>query len=798
MSREKEILEKMTLEQKIAQLHCTMSFGAGIEASACPYGLGEGVIMPVPGLPKEQLAQTIRESAKAIAANAQGIPPIFHVEALTGVSIADATVFPSAIGLGATFDPELVEEIAEVIHHQARAIGFDQILAPVLDVCRDQRWGRIGETYGEDPTLNAMIGTAYVKGLQGKGEDKLAATGKHFLGYGFSAGGLNMATCMASMSEVREVYAKPFQAAITEGKMMSVMNSYGTIDGEMIISSGKIMTELLREEMEFDGIVVSDYASIEHLVDHRLASDMKEAGQQALLAGLDVECPFPIGYSTENLVSAVKNGEIPKEVIDKAVMRVLKTKDRLGLLDDRKADTQELDNFYASGNREKSLKAARESIVLLKNNGILPLTKMKQKIAVIGPHADNIRLLFGCYTFAAGTDMMLGGSLADQAGMDTSMDELSEATMGLHKNVPVYPGSSVERDNKEAIAAVAAAYPYTDTILSCIRKKNPEAEITYVRGCDVAGEDRIQFREAVQLAEASDVVIVTVGGKYGWGGSCTIGEGIDCDDVNLTGVQEELVLKLTATGTPVIVVHMDGRPFASPAIAEKASAILENWFPGTTGGEALADVLFGDYNPAGRLSVTAPRNVGQIPIFSGQYTGNSYYSKYSPSCACRYVDSDMEPLYYFGHGLSYTEFSYRDLQVPDSEISSNCSVSVSCRVKNVGSMDGEEVVQIYVSDMQASKLRPYQEFAGCARIFLKAGEEKKVTFIMRSDQFAFVGKDGKWIVEEGDMMVRIGSSSVDLPLQGFFRITDTAPIRPAKRGFYAKVKVEIYQEGKNE
>ncbi|WP_050640273.1 MULTISPECIES: glycoside hydrolase family 3 N-terminal domain-containing protein [Clostridia] len=789
MNRVKEIIKKMTLEQKIAQLQCMLSLGSSIDSSACPHGLGEGAIMPV-GMTKEELAQTIEDSRAAIAKNAEGVSPAFHVETLTGVSIAEATVFPSAIGLGATFNPKLVGEVAAVIHDQAVAAGFHQALAPVLDVCRDQRWGRIGETYGEDPTLCALIGTSYVKGLQGGEGEMIAATGKHFLGYGLSAGGLNMATCMASMSEIREVYAKPFQAAMTEAGMISVMNSYGTIDGEMVIGSEKILTELLRNEMEFEGTVISDYASIEHLVDHRLAADMREAGQQALQAGLDIECPIPIGYSFEHLISAVKNGEISEELIDRSVLRILEKKRKLGLLEKGKRNRKSFSCYNTEESWSKSLQAARESIVLLKNDGILPLQKIKQKIAVIGPHADNIRLVFGGYTFAAGTDMMIGGSLADQAGMDTNVNDLAEATMKVKKDVPMYPQSSVECDNAAAIEAVAAAYPYTKTILSCICEKNPEAEVTYLRGCDVAGKDRSQFEAASQLAKTSDIVIMTVGGKYGWGGSCTIGEGIDSDDIGLTGVQEELALNLIETGTPVIVVHMDARPLSSPAIVEKASAILENWFPGTTGGKALSDVLFGDYNPAGRLSVTVPRNVGQIPIYNGQYTGNSYYSKECSTCSCRYVDSEMEPLFYFGQGLSYSNFTYSDLQVLNQEVSAEETVFVSCKVKNTGTMDGEEVVQLYVSDLQASKLRPYQEFAGCARIVLKVGEEKTVFFSMRADQFAFVGKDGNWIVEAGDMMVKVGGSSVDLPLQKTFRITDTTVIRPAKRGFYANYEIK--------
>lgn len=790
--RAEDLLKRMTLEEKIAQLQCTMTFGTPLDPEKFKDGLGEAVVM-LYGMPKEQMAKTMVKSANAIAEKAHGIPPILHIETLNGLSTAEATVFPSAIGFGASFDPELVQRAAAVIHNEAKAMGYQQALSPVLDVCRDPRWGRIGETYGEDPTLNSMIGTAYVKGVQGEEGDLFAATGKHFLGYGASSGGLNMATCTASSSEIREVYAKPFQAAITEGNMLSVMNSYGTIDGEMIIGSEKIMNDLLRDEMEFEGIVVSDYTSIEHLADHRLASDMMDAGRQALQAGLDVECPFANGYSHENLVSGVEDGSVPVEWIDRSVKRVLETKIRLGMLDDAKYDENRLSVFHAPESYAISLQAAREATVLLKNDGILPLKKAdkkKQKIAVIGPHADSIRLLFGCYTYAASIDMMIGGSLADQAGMETSVEDLASATMNVKKDVAKYPGSDVERDSVEAMAAVAAAFPYTKTVLQSLREKAPDMEFTYLRGCDIAGNDRSQFNEVRKLAVESDAVIVTVGGKYGWGGSCTIGEGIDSDTIGLTGVQEEMVLMLTETRTPVIVVHMDARPLCSPAISEKANAIIEYWFPGTTGGEALADILLGDYNPAGRLPITAPRNVGQIPVYSGQYCGNSYYSKNTPTAACRYVDSVVEPLYCFGYGLSYTTFAYSDLKIDQPEISSDMEITVSCKVKNTGGMAGEEVVQLYVSDLVATKLRPYQEFAGGMRVFLEAGEEKTVSFTMRADQFAFVGKDGRWVVEAGDMKVAIGCSSMELPLEGVFRITDTARIRPAKRGFYASVHVE--------
>ncbi len=787
MSRAEEILKRLSREEKIAQLQCVMSIGGGFDESACPDGVGEFALMGVPGGPLE-IARAIQSLTAGFREKGK-LPPILHAETLTGLSAPGATVFPSAIGLGASFDPALVERIAAVIHEEMLSLGYRQALAPVLDVCRDPRWGRVGETYGEDPTLSAMIGTAYVKGLQGPENDPAAATAKHFLGYGMSSGGLNMATCTIPPRELREVYAKPFQAAITEAGLRSVMNSYGTIDGEMVIGSKHILTDLLRGEMEFQGAVVSDYGSIEHLCDHGLAESLEEAGRMALQAGLDVECPQPVGYRTDRLLKALQDGHLDMDTIDRAALRVLELKEALGLLDGSAGpDMTRLAGYGSEQSFQISLEAARKSIVLLKNNGVLPLNKGKKTVAVIGPHADSVRLLFGGYTMAAGIDMMIGGSLADQAGMESGVQDLGES-FKLRQDAPRYPGSTVERDNPAAMQTVQAAYSNTKTILSSLRERAPEIDFRYARGCDLAGTDRSGFAEALKLAEEADVVIMTAGGKYGWGGSCTVGEGIDTDDIGLTGVQEELALALAETGTPLILVHMDARPLSSPALAEKAAAILEIWFPGTTGGLALSETLFGDYNPAGRLSLTAARGTGQIPVYHSQYKGNSTASRLTLSSSCRYVDSTLNPLWCFGHGLSYTAFAYSDLRIAEQAIPADGSVTISCRVKNVGERSGEEVVQLYVTDNCASMLRPAMEFAGCARMALKAGEEKTVSFTLRADQFAFVGKDGRWIAEAGDMTVRIGAASDDIRLEGGFRITNTLSVRPAKRGFYAETKI---------
>jgi hypothetical protein len=550
--------------------------------------------------------------------------------------------------------PETVQKMADIIRRQMLAIGCRQALSPVMDVCRDPRWGRIGETYGEDPTLCAAMSVAFTRGLQGENlAGGVAAADKHFLAYGCSDGGLNMATNPVPPRELREVYAKPFQAAISEAGLLSIMNSYGVIDGEMVAASKHILTDLLRDEMGFTGLVVSDYMSIDQLVDRRLA-----------------------------------------------------------------------------------------------------------------------------------VEMGLSRSLGDMAGLAQDLPGMESGDAFVPAEP--FPGSTVLREHPAASQALAFMYgQQVPTILACVRSKCPHADITYAQGCDIAGTDRGGFDAALQAARGAEVVILTLGGKYGWGSSCTIGEGIDSSDIGLPGVQEDLAKAIYETGVKTVLVHIDARPLSSVFIAEHYPAIIENWFPGITGGEALADVLFGDYNPAGRLPATCARNAGQIPIYAGQYRGNSYRDGETKRILSRYCDESKEPLFCFGHGLSYTEFTYRDLRLTGNTRADG-AVEVRCRVKNTGPRDGEEVVQLYVSDEAASMLRPWQELAGFARIFLKAGEEKTLGFTIQADQFAFLDSSMRWIVEEGYMTLRVGGSSRNLPLEGRFHIDNTAEIIPARRGFYAK------------
>ena len=776
-----KILGEMSPQEKLAQTIGMFGGGGRIPPEILfrfPNGLGEVSFIPGDTSRYENRDRAARETE--ILAQGGHMPAIRHNEALTGQLTADSTVFPSAIALGATFDPEGVQDMSDLIRKQMVAEGTRQALSPVMDVSRDHRWGRVGETYGEDPTLCAAMSVAFVKGLQ---SDNLAngvmATGKHFIGYSRSEGGLNMGAQPITPRELREVYAKPFQAAITEGHLASIMNSYGSIDGEMIIGSGHILNDLLKDEMGFDGLVVSDYMSIDKMVDLRVSATPEEAAAEALKAGLDVELPLPYGY-TDKLLSLIENDPEGLAALDRAALAVIEKKIELGLLDGPAYRDEWLEDAYDRKLTEpKNIKLAQESTVLLKNNGILPLDKNCRKIAVIGPHADSMRLLFGCYTYVAAYERDTTGAMADMPGMQ----KVSEAGENPYQ-MPYLPGSKIRATSPYIEEQLRNKYGWkTKTIVEAIADKCPEAEIRYAKGADYAGNDRSGFAEAKEIADWADIVIMTGGGKYGWGSSCTTGEGIDTDHIGLNGVQEELFSEVAKSDRKIVYIHMDCKPISECAVTDKADAILEYWFPGDTGGQAIADVLFGDYNPAGRLPITAARNVGQVPIYHSQRNGSGY--RPLGMTIAKYSEGETTPLYPFGYGLSYTEFEYSDLKVTP-EVAADGTVDVSLNVTNIGKRDGEEVVQVYVTDDIASMLRPAQELAGFKRIAVKAGETKRVSFSMRADQFAFLDKDMNWLVEAGTMTVNVGASSSDFRLTGQFEITESKIIDGRSRGFFAK------------
>lgn len=785
-ARAQEYLKKMTPQQKLAQ---TMGMFDGEVVppdilERFPDGLGGIAFMPGTNT-KEKNYELCEKETETLKKNG-AIPALRHNEALTGQMTADSTVFPSAIGLGATWNPETVRKMADLIRRQMVSEGTRQALSPVMDVARDPRWGRMGETYGEDPTLCAAMSVAFTKGLQSDNlEEGVIATGKHFLGYALSEGGLNMAANPIPARELREVYAKPFQAAITEAGLAAVMNSYGSIDGELIIASYAVLTKLLREEMGFEGLVVSDYMSIDKMVDLQISATPQEAGLEALKAGLDLELPKPYGY-TDKMLALLDNDVEGRKALDRAVEKVLEAKLKLGLIDGCTGKKEWMEESYNRQLTEPvSLEAARKSIVLLKNDGILPLKAETKKIGLIGPHVDSIRLLFGGYTYPAAYERDVTDSMSDMPGMEG----VGHGKKDNPYRMPYLSGSRIRGTSDFIERSLREHYRgKTKTILEAVREQYPNAEIRAAKGCNVAGTDESGFAEALKVADWADVVIVVGGGKYGWGSSCTTGEGIDCDNIGLPGIQEKLAILIAERKKQTVFVHMDVKPLSSESIVDHYNAVLENWFPGDTGGKALAEVLSGIYNPAGRLPVTAARNAGQIPIYASQRKGSGYHPGKGMTIA-KYAEGEKTPLFYFGEGLSYTTFSYDHLQITEDADPAG-TVTVSCDITNTGSVDGEEVVQFYITDLLSQMLRPEQELAGFYRVFLKAGESKRIFFESRTDQFAFLDNQMKWLVEEGKMLVKIGSSSEDIRLKGEFNITKSAYIDGKKRGFYAKTREE--------
>lgn len=780
--RADSLLRAMTLDEKIAQLGCVLAASELTEDTrrkSLPSGIGEIVLMGELMLtdPVTIAGAVTRIQKHLVEGTRLGIPAIFHIEALAGALFAGAVNFPIPLGLAATFRPDLVERMADCIRQQMIAAGFRQALSPVLDITRDPRWGRIGETFGEDPLLVSGMGVAYVRGLQtDRLENGVIATGKHFLGYGASEGALNTAAQHLNDRELREVYARPFEAAIQEAGLASIMNSYGEIDGIPIYASRFLLTDFLRGTLGFKGFVVSDYMAIDRLVSANcMAADMTEAGILSLEAGLDVELPVVNAFGAP-LREAVKEGRIPMERIDASVRRVLEAKFRLGLFEHPYPILPDAGAEMAEGEeRAISRRLAADSMVLLRNEGgLLPLRQDLRRLAVIGPNADSVRNLFGGYTHAAMADMFLHSARDGQGMMGVSREAFRQDR-----------GTDLEIDK-----ALRRMVPGVRTVLEALRDRvSPDTSIRFEEGCTVKGLSTEGFDRAVSAAAEADCAILVLGGKNGWGNSCTSGEGIDAASIGLPGVQEALLRRLHETGTPIVLVHLDGRPFSSPWAAEHIPAILEAFAPGQEGADAIADVLFGRTNPGGRLPVTIARSAGQIPVYYNHRNGSGY----SPTFRLileGYIDETADPLYCFGHGLSYTEFAYDALDIRTPRVASDGVVTVSFRVRNVGDRAGDETVQIYIRDILATVVRPVQELAGFRRISLDPSWTAVVTCTIDLRQLAFLDRDMQLVVEPGRMEVRVGSSSRDIRLKGEFEIV--GPRRPVVgcRPFFPEIRVD--------
>ena len=733
-----DLLERMTIEEKTAQLGAIWfsqfvgegGFDDDRAAELLVHGIGHVTrIGATTSLRPVESAEIMNRLQRiAVESTRLGIPIVMHEEAVAGYSARGATVFPQAIGLASTFDPELVSEAAMVMRDQLLAVGARHNLSPVLDVARDPRWGRLEETYGESPELCGVLGTAYVRAMQNTDGDGgltrgVVCTGKHFLAYGLSVGGRNHAPVQLGPRELREVYAEPFAAAIRDAGLASVMNSYSAVDGLPCASSREILTGLLRDELGFAGTVVADYWAITQLRnDHKTAADESEAAAQALSAGLDLELPALDFYRT--IPDLLASGRLDETVVDTAVERVLTQKFQLGLFDRPYVDAARVvDHFETPPQRALARRAAAESMVLLTNTGVLPLDASRlARVAVIGPAADDVRLLQGDYHYPA-------------------HQEISMST-----DVAMLPTSDA--------GTLTPAHHYTDHItpLAGIRAALPDADVVHVRGCGILADEDDDIDAAVRAATTADVAVVCVGGRSGLTLDATVGEGRDAVDLDLTGRQAELIEKLTALDTPVVVVVLSGRAHTLAGVAQLADAVLHAWCPGEEGGTALADVLTGSVDATGRLPVSLVKHVGQIPIHHDQ-RARAHQAAFHGT----YVDSDVDPLFPFGHGLSYTTFEFHDLQVDAATTTDPVIVRVN--VTNRGDRAGVAVPQLYWCDRVAATVRPRLQLGGFARVPLDPGRCAEVRWTIHPSKLAFVGTDGTWITEPGAFTFSVRASA---------------------------------------
>jgi beta-xylosidase len=745
--RVSDLLGRMTLEEKVGQLY-------GVWAGADPkgdgvaphqhelvtsdvpwseliaHGLGHltrpfGTVPVDPAMGARSLA---RAQADIVAASRHGIPAIAHDECLSGFMAWGATIYPTALAWGATFDPSLVEIMAAQVGETMRSVGVHQGLAPVLDVTRDYRWGRVEETVGEDPYLVATIGTAYVRGLESAG---VVATLKHFVGYSASRAGRNFGPVSAGPRELADILLPPFEMAIRDGGARSVMHAYTEIDGVPGAANSLLLTDLLRDEWGFDGTVVSDYFGVTFLtLQHKVAADDSGAAALALWAGIDVELPGVRCYG-QPLVNAVGAGAVSEEFVDRAARRVLTQKGQLGMLDpnwsphapatlrsqqsgDASDDVSGSIELDPPASRAVARQLAEESVVLLANNGVLPLRR-GMRVAVVGPRADDAFAMLGCYTFPS--------------------------HVGLQ--YPKWPlGLSIP------------------TLLEATRKEMPDAEVTFSAGCDVDGSDPDGFAAAVSAARAADVCVVALGDRAGLFGRGTSGEGCDAETLEVPGVQGQLLDAIIATGRPVVLVMVSGRPYALGAYTDRLAAVVQSFFPGEEGGPALAGVLSGRVNPSGRLPVCIPNSPAGQP--------STYLT--SPLGLRSGVSTvDPTPLWPFGYGLSYTSFEWDDVQVDGHAVThadridstTDGAVRVSLTVSNIGRRAGTDVVQLYLHDPVAQVTRPDVRLIGYTRVDVEAGQSRRVSFDVSADLSCFTGVAGVRIVEPGDLELRLGASSSD-------------------------------------
>lgn len=750
-SRVEDILSQMTLEEKVGQMltslgwHMYERVGDDVRLTKRlteeldKYHIGSlwGFMRADPwtqrtlktGLNPTLAPKAVNKLQRYVIENTRlGIPLFLAEECPHGHMAIGTTVFPTSIGQSSTWNPKLIEQMGRAIAKEARVQGAHIGYGPVLDLARDPRWSRVEETYGEDPFLIGKMGEALVRGFQGddfNSRESILSTLKHFASYGWTEGGHNGASAHVGMREMEEAILSPFRAAINAGAL-SVMSSYNEIDGIPSTANYHLLTKVLRDRWGFQGFTISDLRSIGRLREHGVAASDYEAAVKAVNAGLDNDLGMNV-YG-DQLGEAVKKGDVSPAVLDRSVSRILRLKFRMGLFDNPFVDEKAaLEVVANSEHLELAREVARQSIVLLKNqDNILPLKKnCNKKIAVIGPNADNIYNMLGDYTAPQTTVSVV-------------------------------------------------------TVLEGIKNKVANGDVIYAKGCAIRDTSRIGIHDALNAAASADVVVMVMGGssardfssEYEETGAAKVsanlisdmesGEGYDRATLNLMGLQLELIQEIKKLGKPIILVLIKGRPLLLEGIIQEVDAIVDAWYPGMQGGNALADVLFGDYNPGGRLSISIPRSVGQLPVYyNPKRTGNRN----------KYLEEVGVPRYCFGYGLSYTSFEYSDMEVILNETTDDCIVDIRVKIANTGQKSGDEVVQLYIRDDISSYTTPAKQLRAFERIHLGVGESQIVTFTLNKKSMMLYMQDDEWVVEPGSFSLMIGSSSQDIRLQHKIYVT---------------------------
>lgn len=751
--RVNDLLERMTLEEKVGQICCplgwemytktgknsvTVSDKFVKQMQEAPIGSYWAVLRADPwtqktletGLNPELAAKALNALQKyAVEETRLGIPILFAEECPHGHMAIGTTVYSTSLGQASTWNRNLIYSMGKAIGLEVRSQGGNIGYGPVLDISREPRWSRVEETFGEDPYLTGVLGTEFVKGLQGNDSDDIKdgthvySTLKHLAAYGVPRGGHNGNPADIGMRALFDEYLPGFQRAVEEGKASTVMTSYNSIDGIPCTANKFLVDSVLRKRWGFEGFVYSDLASIDGIAGARVAADIEDAAVKAVSAGVDMD----LGANAyKHLVKAVREGKVDISYIDKAVSNVLRLKFRMGLFENPYVSPEKAKKVVNSQkHKDIARQIAREGTVLLKNNGILPLSNDIKRIAVLGPNADVMYNYLGDYT---------------------APQERSKVV----------------------------------TVLDAIKDRLPDSEIDYVKGCAIRDTMNSDIPKAVKAAQNADVVILVVGGssardfktQYINTGAATVsndeteglsdmecGEGYDRATLNLLGHQEKLIREVSKTGKPLVVVYIAGRPLNMNLANEVSDALLTAWYPGEQGGNGIADVLFGDYNPSGRLPISVPRNEGQIPVH------------YSQGKMRDYMDSPGTPLFTFGYGLSYTSFEYSNLRLSAPEADEkDIAQKIVCTVSNTGNLDGDEVVQLYIKDRVSSVELPPIRLKGFEKVSLKKGESKDVTFVLTRKDLSFFNSEMQFVAEPGLFDVMIGGSSDNLPLKGTFEL----------------------------